>query len=252
MIYIATHKAVNFEPMPNFALVQVGAALHDPLPYLSDATGDNISHLNPQFCELTALYWIWKNSTEEFKGLAHYRRFFATSSFSSDLSNILSHSQLVDLLSDADIVLPKPLHLLENVEEELQRWCCSARNLSLLRQEVETQHPESMEAFNQVFAGNLLSICNMMFCRAQLFDNYCNWLFSILLPLVDKVDLSNANPYQQRLMGFLSERLLNVYVREHNLRVAYVPMMITDTSIFKILREVRRNITNEIRFRLFH
>ena len=83
MIYIATHKAVNFEPMPNFALVQVGAALHDPLPYLSDATGDNISHLNPQFCELTALYWIWKNSTEAFKGLAHYRRFFATSSFSS-------------------------------------------------------------------------------------------------------------------------------------------------------------------------
>ena len=96
MIYIATHKAVNFEPMPNFALVQVGAALHDPLPYLSDATGDNISHLNPQFCELTALYWIWKNSTEEFKGLAHYRRFFATTSFSSDLSNVLPHSQLVD------------------------------------------------------------------------------------------------------------------------------------------------------------
>ena len=47
---------------------------------IGDNTGDNISSLNRYFCEMTALYWAWKNydklGNPEYIGLMHYRTYF--------------------------------------------------------------------------------------------------------------------------------------------------------------------------------
>lgn len=57
--------------------IQVGAALTDKrIAMVTDNQGENISEKNKKYCELTALYWIWKNDHAKYVGLSHYRRRF--------------------------------------------------------------------------------------------------------------------------------------------------------------------------------
>ena len=78
VIIVATHKEYPMPSDPLYLPVQAGRALHTPLPYAGDDSGENISARNRTFCELTALYWAWKNlSDADAVGLCHYRRYLA-------------------------------------------------------------------------------------------------------------------------------------------------------------------------------
>lgn len=75
-ILVAAHKKYWMPDDSVYLPIQVGAALHSALGYVPDNTGYNISDKNPNYCELTALYWAWKNLECEYIGLCHYRRYF--------------------------------------------------------------------------------------------------------------------------------------------------------------------------------
>ena len=76
-IIIATHKEYDLPHDPLYLPVHAGSRIHGySLPYTADNTGDNISGKNASFCELTALYWAWKNVDADYIGLCHYRRYF--------------------------------------------------------------------------------------------------------------------------------------------------------------------------------
>ena len=55
--------------------------------------------------------------------------------------------------------------------------------------------------------------------RKQLFDNYCNWLFSIFFEMEKYIDVSSYDDYHKRLFGFISEGLLLVYITANSLKV---------------------------------
>ena len=70
--------------------------------------------------------------------------------------------------------------------------------------------------------------------------------------LIEKsVDLSVLNAYQQRLYGFLSERLLNVWIMHNKLNVVNTPVINVEMSGFNKVRLIRRRITNRIRYAIF-
>ena len=225
MIYIAAHKKFDVPRLENYVPLQVGAEGKESLGYLQDNTGDNISIKNQNFCELTGLYWIWKNTTDKYKGLVHYRRYFGKSNLSSKMMNVYTYDEMLGFLKGADIVLPYIEYFKQNAKEELLVECCTPEIFDKLRRIVANMHPEYITAFDQYFAQNKSVLFNMMFCRAEIFDAYCEWLFSILFELEKTVDLNKLNSYQKRIYGFLSERLLNVWMIKNNQTIRHLDII---------------------------
>jgi hypothetical protein len=78
-ILVAHHKKAPFFKNRYVMPIQVEKALKDfSLKYcIADDTGDNISAKNRNWCELTAIYWAWKNLKAYYYGLCHYRRYIS-------------------------------------------------------------------------------------------------------------------------------------------------------------------------------
>lgn len=231
-VYIATHK--SFTPPhldEGYIPLQVGAALHPHLGFHTDDVGEEISEKNPNYCELTGLYWVWKNDTgSDIKGLVHYRRYFTTSQCSTSQKGFLSSSEIAKTLENYDIILPKREWLKQNAWDEYHMLCGKEQDLHRVEQIIQRQCPEYLPAFHQYFRGNRSHLFNMMICKREVFDAYCQWLFDILFALEQEVDLSDYTPYQQRIYGFMSERLLNIWVLHHQLRVKEYRTVNTELS----------------------
>lgn len=241
-IYIAAHKAFAVPDQPGYIPLQVGAAGKEPLGYTPDNTGDNISEKNPHYCELTGLYWIWKNTADEYKGLVHYRRYFR------GRQGRLTETEAKDLLTRYDVLLPRPEYLRESAYEEFCLHSGYEKDLISLRKAVEAVDPAVLPAYDRVMAGNRLHLYNMLVTSGAEFDAYCTWLFAVLGELERSVDMTGYTPYQQRLYGFLSERLLNVWVAHRGLRVGELPVFNTEQTLSGRLRLFLRRQKNRLLF----
>ena len=248
MIYIATHKKFNVPNLNGYCALQVGAEGKEKYGYLRDNIGNHISGKNENYCELTGLYWIWKNTDDSYKGLVHYRRYFGRNNLSNKISDICSYEYLLNCLKSVDIVLPYVEYFKQNAKEEILLHCCTEEIFDKLRQIIETKYPDYIETYDRYFNENKASLFNMLFCKREIFDAYCEWLFSILFVLEKQVDLAKLNTYQQRLYGFLSERLLNVWVIKNKLVVKHLPVIHMELPVFDRIRLVRRRFTNRFRF----
>lgn len=248
MIYIATHKKFNVPNLNGYCALQVGAEGKEKYGYLRDNIGNHISGKNANYCELTGLYWIWKNTDDSYKGLVHYRRYFGRNNLSNKISDICSYEYLLNCLKSVDIVLPYVEYFKQNAKEEILLHCCTEEIFDKLRQIIETKYSDYIETYDRYFNENKASLFNMLFCKREIFDAYCEWLFSILFVLEKQVDLAKLNTYQQRLYGFLSERLLNVWVIKNKLVVKHLPVIHMELPVFDRIRLVRRRFTNRFRF----
>ena len=112
-IVVATHKKYKMPSDAMYIPLYVGAEGKKDsdgneldLGYIKDNTGENISILNPSFCELTGLYWAWKNLDSDYIGLVHYRRYFGTKK-RNPFDGILTYRQLKPMLECYQIFVPK-------------------------------------------------------------------------------------------------------------------------------------------------
>lgn len=257
MIYVISHKKYEFPKKEFYEPLIVGKTSfldNNDKKYITDGTGDNISTKNQLYCELTGLYWIWKNTLDEYVGLVHYRRYFVNTKkfFRNDHNKIYSYSELVGKLNSADIILPKRDCFSKTVKEQMiETQSCSEIVFELLQKVIKDKYPDYLADFYYVFSQNKMSCCNMIFSSRDIFDQYCSWLFDVLFQLETLVNKVAQKEDQSRLYGFLSERLLNIWVRKQGLKVKYLPIVNIEDSLMIRVKKPLSNVKQQIKF-MFH
>lgn len=240
--YFVSHKPVSLPPIENARLIQVGSL--DDFTDLRDNTQDNIAEKNPGYCELSALYWLWKNDREdEWIGINHYRRWFL---------GLDKPEQVLADLQSADIIVPRLEPYKESVWDQYCLESGFACDLEHVRQILADKYPDDVPAFDEVMKSGGLHQYNMMITSKKLFDAYCSWLFDILFALEGITDLSGRNDYQKRIYGFLGERLLNVYLKARHLRVREYPVFQSEMPLTEKAKLVLRRQKNRYIFRKNH
>ena len=244
-ILVACHKAdPNIRQDDIYMPIQVGKALHPELDlgFQCDNTGDNISEKNGSYCELTALYWAWKNLKDvDYIGLCHYRRYFAFGKnllpyesginiSEDDFSKIEIESPDVNkIFNEYDIILAKPYSIPFSMEVEYN-YAHIKNDFIILETVIKELYPEYLSEFTRFFyKNNKLAAYNMFLTSKHVFEEYCNWLFKIL-ERVESRSILSAYPDQARVFGYMAERLLNIFVMHKKLKVFYVPIIKVDNA----------------------
>lgn len=214
-IYVATHNPDDIGIVKDslYEPIFVGSYGKKSSGILRDDSGKNISKMNPSFCELTALYWIWKNSKEDVVGLCHYRRYLSKKSFPNDKSDIITEKDILNCLDNGyNFILPKKEFRLKKMSSF--GIAPNASDMEYIKSIIKSLSPEYLPAYAEFCEHHYEYLCNIMVCNKKLFDQYCEWLFKILFEAKEEIPLSQyANdPYRKRLFGFISERLLNVWI----------------------------------------
>ncbi len=214
-IYVAMHKKIDlgfksdlYEPL------LVGSYNKKDKDILRDDKGENISSKNENYCELTGVYWIWKNSKEDIVGLCHYRRFLSKRFFSSKSKYYLTEEEINELFNKGyNMILPKKHLYLKSIQNSLN-IAPNVADMEVVKDSIKKLYPEYMEAYDKYMNGNSSYLCNVMITKKEIFDEYSEWLFKILYDVEENMDKETYihDSYRKRMFGFLSERLLNVWV----------------------------------------
>ena len=225
-IIIATHKAYRFPEDAMYLPVHAGKALHPQLQLgiQGDDQGENISRKNQNFCELTCLYWAYRNLQAEYVGLAHYRRHFARWGLGNKWNRILTQKQLETLLQKAPVVLPKKRNYY--IETNYQQYVHAHHSEDLEQTEkiLREDYPEYLPSYEKSMASTKGHRFNMFIMRRDLFLDYCQWLFDILFKLEARLDISGYSAYDARVFGFVAERLLDVWLETNKICYTEVPV----------------------------
>lgn len=240
-IFVSTHKDVNFFQSDVLQPVQVGASLRSGSirHALRDDAGENISGLNPMYCELTTQYWAWKNVDAEYYGFCHYRRYF---DFSPErhkenpwgeiiADRICDETQREYRLDDASIrEAVEGYDVITTEFKDLRRFPAdystphehyekapqlNIDDLDRCMRIVAEMHPDYAEDVEAYLRGNTSCFCNMFIMRKGIFQAYCAWLFPILERFLAESDMSRYSREGLRTPGHLAERLLNIYYNHH-------------------------------------
>ena len=229
-IYVVTHKDPKLSALPDgYEIIHAGHAQAKKFfGYRGDDSGENISRLNLYVNEITALYWIWKNTAHAIIGLCHYRRFFTL-----DGKNFLTETQAREILRGCDMIVVKE-KFFALTQSELKAMVCGG-DLSGFIEKIFCKHisikqPDYLDAFDRVSNSRAEFMYEMFITRRKIFDAYCEWLFSFVLDVTEEVlaktNLAEIdNPRKYRAVGLVSERLMSVWLAKNNLRLKALPVI---------------------------
>ena len=244
-IWVISHKngeqLFNYNNTHNF--LRVGAIHQTEIDcFHKDNVGFNISDKNPNYCELTGLYWVWKNNIKsEYVGFEHYRRHFP-----------LSEKNIIDIFQNKDIILPKPYNCNPITVYEQFIYYHNEYDIKTLEIVVKDIFPEYTKSWDTYISnGDNFYAYNMFIVKWEKFEEICNFVFKILETLEKRYNIKNNNDweehmklthayaehknndvlYQRRMCGFFAERLVSLWVL-HNISTEKIEEIDVETVLW--------------------
>ena len=215
-----------------------------------DDDGENISAINPEYNELTVLYWAWKNYEKlgdpDRIGLMHYRRFFYLDRSVSDVrlhtvaseeefrkKSLLTEERLEETWGAGDYICPRPSrrtsvyrhYAMTHHAEDLDRAVAILKEL----------FPDYGEAADEYLAGDKNYFFNMFIFPKEIFFRYAAFLFPILERYRESCNEA------QRL--FVSERLTGIFLHKlekEGLTPVLLPVLCREGTFRERLRAFRQ------------
>ena len=178
--------------------------------YNRDDLGENISRLQPYLCELTSLYFSWKNVESDILGLCHYRRFFEFK------GHIIKKEEIEALIGRYEILLPKKKHYFPYTPFSYYIKRHSKKTIelrkhyvSLVDEAIRTHFPDYYPSFKIVSKRHSAHMKNMFIMKKTLCDSYLDFMFGVLMRINEKETLKD------RALGTMGEFLMDVWLNKH-------------------------------------
>ncbi len=271
-ILICCHKPCKLPKDDIFLPIQVGAAISDidlGMQRDDQVNGqpcDNISAKNKSYCELTAMYWAWKNIKKiypdlEYIGLNHYRRYFDFEKFTiakdvfikkeERLIDYRINKKVFDYLAKGHTIVAKEAYF--NCSLWTQ-YCLNhfSDDIRVLKNVISELYPDYLPSFNKIMNGNTFIAYNMSIISFRNYDSYCEWLFGVLFEIERRIDITNYSDYQKRIFGFMSERLFKVWLTKNRIDMKKIPVVQFDNNREDIngVLYLKRNFICNLKHRL--
>lgn len=240
-IIVCCHKKDIMANSSPYMPIHVGKAIsNQDLGIIGDNEGENISAKNGSYCELTGMYWAWKNlKNVDVIGLCHYRRYF---DFHGQCDSVLPETVFpTSKFHDIDLSIPASItESLNNgmayvvkprfYRDSLFTDYCKAHisdDIRTLEALIMTSQLDDIKKawFDVMHKNCQLRHYNMFIMTWPDFDTYCSWLFPLLSQLESQIDISNYSSVQGRIWGYMAERLMNVWFLAKKFKLKELPLI---------------------------
>lgn len=238
-VIVVTHKEYEMPKDNMYLPVWVGNKANPPDDsFQRDNIGDNIAERNSQYSELTALYWAWKNLNSDYIGISHYRRHVSKKKVNS-LDDILSEQQALELLKKNRVLAVQKRIYPETIKNHYihcnkNQSSIASKQVEILDKTIGDLYPEYQWAFQRVMNKHSAHMFNMFFMERKDLDEYCGWLFSVLFEAEKRIDAAGVK--QERLMGSLSEFLLDTWLTANNIKTYDLKLYQTEMNFWKSVK----------------
>ena len=179
--------------------------------------GDNIDFLNPWYCELTGLYYLWKHVDDDIVGLEHYRRYFLT-----DKYKLLGKSDIENKLKTCDILCAKTREYTKT--RPVITWINrNKKRFDFDKFLIFCKHYVGQEYVDEcwkILNGDYHALGNMFICKKELIDSYCEFIFDVLFTY-QEAEKHFGRELPPRIMGYFTEFLFAAWLNMNHKKIGW-------------------------------
>lgn len=237
-VFCCTHINTEIINDPLYELLHTGRAFDKQIftGVRGDDTGDNISYRKDTYDGLlTGMYWIWKNTNYDYKGICSYRGYLGMDNQPVSLAKVkmLFEEKGYDFVA-ARLELKYNVSKNFEVGQQAFYYHYLHNPLAYTEKIISSRYPYMLEAYWYCMQHQIINYRHTFIARKQYFDAYAEWVFDFIHEYERYAKEINYT-IGPRFFGYLIERLERVWLLYKGINLIELPIVfVSDRNSGKI------------------